>query len=388
MKKRIAFVSKTMVVGGVEKVLIELLNEIDYDLYDVDLWLSQPGGEFFYLIPPLVNIKYWGIDCTRKMLFKQIADGRYLNFIKGIYYRCLLRLHSKNWVLNEIYATRAQAEYNEKYDCVVAFQGISPTVVATSLYRIEAPIKIVWIHGKDAFSSNQITQMAKLYKKFSHIFCVSESTKTYFCDQFSSFDQAASVFYNLNNAEEILEKGDEVVSDEMTPFSIVTVGRLSKLKGQIMVPRTVRFLLDAGYKVHWYLVGDGELRPMVEKEIQKYDVAENVILLGTKTNPYPYIKKCDIYVQPSFSEGYCTTTVEAKILNKPIVTTDAPGMREQFISGENGLIVDEMTPESLFEGIKLLIDHPEMREKFKRNLAKETYDNSKELQKLYDFIES
>ena len=110
--------------------------------------------------------------------------------------------------------------------------------------------------------------------------------------------------------------------------------------------------------------------------------------MGTKENPYPYIKNCDIYVQPSFTEGYCTTTMEAKILCKPIVTTDAPGMREQFVSGENGLIVNAMTPEALAQGIKTLLDHPEIMEKFRNALKKESYDTTKELQKLYDLIES
>lgn len=110
----------------------------------------------------------------------------------------------------------------------------------------------------------------------------------------------------------------------MQKISIMTVGRLVSVKGQQMIPYTVRLLLNAGHDIHWYLVGDGLLRETVEEEIKKHDVADRVHLLGTQMNPYPYIKNCDIYVQPSFSEGYCTTTMEAKILHKPIVTTDAP----------------------------------------------------------------
>jgi len=183
-------------------------------------------------------------------------------------------------------------------------------------------------------------------------------------------------------------KAKEPIDVEMKGLNILTVGRLSTEKGQQMIPATVRLLLDAGYDVHWYLVGDGPLRETIEAEIEKYNVQDHVILLGTQMNPYPYIKNCDIYVQPSFSEGYCTTTMEAKILHKPIVTTDAPGMREQFVSGENGLIVDAMTPQALFEGIRTLLDHPELCQKFVGNLEKETFDNREELQKLYDFIES
>ena len=196
------------------------------------------------------------------------------------------------------------------------------------------------------------------------------------------------MLYNLLSTKEITLQSEDHVNWIPQNTAILTVGRLVSIKGQAMIPRTTRLLLDAGYEVYWYLVGDGPLRETVEAEIQKYDVAEHVILLGTQTNPYPYIKNCDIYVQPSFSEGYCTTTMEAKILHKPIVTTDAPGMREQFVSGVNGLIVDAMTPEALSGGIRTLLDHPELREKFVENLSHEVCDNSGELQKLYDFIES
>ena len=227
----------------------------------------------------------------------------------------------------------------------------------------------------------------RLVKYYSHIFCVSNSIKIHVEEYCKIKCHHASVIHNLLNIDEILAKAQ----NEITPLAqryILTVGRLSPEKGQQMIPETTRMLVDAGYDIHWYLVGDGPLREEVEREIEKHGVSDRVILMGTQSNPYPYIKNCDIYVQPSFSEGYCTTTMEAKILQKPIVTTDAPGMREQFVSGVNGLIVDAMTPEALFDGIKTLIDHPEMREKFVENLKNEGYDNSKELQKLYDFIES
>lgn len=228
--------------------------------------------------------------------------------------------------------------------------------------------------------------MAKEYRRIDHLFCVSETTKTEFCKQFPGTAEKASVFYNLLDAQEIIEKAREPVSLSMKPTALVTVGRISKPKGQILIPETVRLLLDAGYSVYWYLVGDGEMRGQVESEIKKYGVGDHVILLGTQTNPYPYIQNCDIYVQPSFSEGYCTTTMEAKILHKPIVTTDAPGMREQFVSGENGIIIRAMTSESLFDGIKQLLDTPDLAKHFSDNLRAISCDHQNEITKLYDLI--
>ena len=196
-----------------------------------------------------------------------------------------------------------------------------------------------------------------------------------------------AVMYNQFPYQQIISQSG-VSIQPMNSTALLTVGRLSSDKGQQMIPETARMLVDAGYDIHWYLVGDGPLREEVEREIEKYGVSDRVILLGTQSNPYPYIKNCDIYVQPSFSEGWGLTVQEARILHKPIVTTPVPVFGEQIISGENGLIVDEMTPKALFEGIKTLIDHPKMREKFVENLEKEEHDNSKEMQKFYDFIES
>lgn len=389
MKKRIAFVTDSMTVGGVEKALIEFLNYIDYDSYEVVLWVRQLGKAFDGLVNANVQIACWGNGNSKEELIFLIRRGKLFSFIQGLWFRLMLRVCAKDWVTNEIITTKARAGLDDnEYDCVIAFQGLQPSVMGTALYRLNSPRKIAWIHGSDAYEEVQIKKATKEYLKFDHIFCVSNSTKDAFCNKFAGTNKKTSVFYNLLNEPDIKSQSEQFTEHRVTHPAFVTVGRLHELKGQQMVPRTTRLLLNAGYDIHWYLVGDGPLRETVEAEIQKYDVADHVILLGTQMNPYPYIKNCDIYVQPSFSEGYCTTTMEAKILRKPIVTTDAPGMREQFISGENGLIVDAMTPEALFDGIKTLLDHPELREKFVENLSHETCNNSGELQKLYDFIES
>lgn len=277
---------------------------------------------------------------------------------------------------------------DEYYDCIICYQGVSCIVIANSIYRFKGKKKVLWIHGDHNRPKKLISYFSKIYCKFDKIFCVSETTRDDFCRQFPAVQNKTQVFYNLLPVDEILEKSKAPIDVSLTNTAIVTVGRLSPEKGQQMIPQTTRLLLDAGYDVYWYLVGDGPLRETVEAEIQKYDVAEHVILLGTQMNPYPYIQNCDIYVQTSLSEGWCLTVQEARILQKPIVTTPLPVMHEQIVSGENGLIVDAMTPEALFEGIRTLLDHPELREKFVEKLSHEICDNSGELQKLYDFIES
>lgn len=386
MKKRIAFVTNKLVVGGVERALITLLDSIDYQQYEVTLWTKGMGGEFEELLNPNVIARNW--DQVVNPLSLCLKTGQFKAFFSGIYRRLMLRYVSKNWLEYEYHEARMKPSCdNLSYDCVIAYQGLYSGVMATALFRLHAPIKIAWIHGQNHFDATQKKLMSKIYKLCNHICCVSEATRQAFVQDFPETTSKAQVVYNLIDHNRIRSLSLEDTEVKFDRNTLVTVGRLSLPKGQNMIPKTTRILLDAGYNIHWYLVGDGELRAEIEEAIQKYNVQSHVILLGSKMNPYPYIKNCDIYVQPSFSEGYCTTTVEAKILCKPIVTTDAPGMREQFINGENGLIVNSMTPEALAEGIKLLLDNLEMPQKFQSALIAESYDNSNELQKIYNFIE-
>lgn len=387
--KRIAFVTNTMTVGGVERALINLLNSIDYEKYEVVLFLKiKRDNELIDLVNGKVEIRFWGEENTKQNLIKSIRGLKIVELIKGVKYRVLLRVSSNDWIINEYYeALIYSLQKKEKFDCVVAFQGLYSGVLATCLKRFEAPMKIAWIHGKTSFSEKQVILLEKVYKKYNHIFCVSEKTKEDYLKKFPNMKGVTDIFYNIFDKENIITQANEPICEEITPISIATVGRLAEIKGQMLIPKVVRMLLDSGYIVNWYLIGDGELRPSLEKEIAKYRVNKNVFLLGTKNNPYPYIKKCDVYVQPSFSEGYCTTTMEAKILHKIVVTTDVPGMEEQFVNEKNGIMVYESTSEALYKGIKKVLDSEKLREFIRNNLEKECCDNSDEIQKLYDLLE-
>lgn len=387
--KRIAFVLDTMSVGGVEKALIEVLRTFDHKTYDVTLWLRDNSGPLQNLIDQRVKIEYWGCSDTRSLLKEQINAGKIGQAIRGVAYRGLSRIYVSEYDLNALYSTKCLPLCtNFIYDCIVAYQVLSPAVVATALYRLRGKKKVLWVHGRNVRPKKLNRFFDREYNRFDYIACVSESTREDFGKDFPKSTKKTATIYNLFNISEIEEKAVQQMEWKGKSTALVTVGRLVSVKGQQMVPATVRLLLDAGYDIHWYLVGDGPLRETVEAEMEKHNVADRVHLLGTQMNPYPYIKNCDIYVQPSFSEGWGLTVQEARVLQKPIVVTPLPVMYEQIISGENGLIVDSMTPEALFEGIKTLLDNPELMEKFRSALATESHDNSGELQKLYDFIES
>lgn len=211
----------------------------------------------------------------------------------------------------------------------------------------------------------------KYYKKYNDIICVCKDNKKDFLNIFPSLNNKTKVFYNIINQEEIkklaqekidlLKKGNEVV--------ITTVGRLCEQKGQDRIIIILDELLKLGYNIRWFLVGDGDLREKLEIEIKNKKLEENLILLGTKLNPYPYIKNCDIYVQPSRSEGYCLTLAEAKILEKPIVVTEFAGSFEQIENQINGIRVKNQNKDIL-DGIIYLLENENIKIELEENLKK------------------
>ena len=153
-----------------------------------------------------------------------------------------------------------------------------------------------------------------------------------------------------------------------------------------MIPVVTRNLLDFGHRVRWYIVGDGDTRSEVETLIRKFGVEDSVILLGTQTNPYPYMRACDIYVQPSYTEGYSTTICEAGMLGKAIVgTKPSGGIKDQIIDGEDGLIVDA-TVEGLTEGVLRLIKDKALINSFQVKIQNKNFEGKGEIKKFLKYL--
>ena len=169
-------------------------------------------------------------------------------------------------------------------------------------------------------------------------------------------------------------------------INILTVGRISSEKGQDMIPEITRKILDMGYKIRWYIIGDGNMRSKLEALIQKNHVENYVTLFGVQKNPYCYMKSCDIYVQPSYTEGYSTTICEAGILGKAIVgTKPSGGIRDQITNGKDGLIVDA-TVEGLTEGILEMIKNENLRHHFEIMIQKKDFSGEGEINKFLSYL--
>lgn len=385
--KKIAFILTTFVVGGVERSFLDLLDNIDQNKYDITIFLPDDEGEWTPLLKEKCRVKYLKIEDFKTVFRSQLHEGTLFGVIRSLFFRILARLNYKrNYRKSTEYFIRSMTRIKEKFDYAIAYQIINDDCVLGTLFRIKATKKVVWSH---AYINKQETLYGQWYNKFDKLFCVSNFARKALIDNFPVLASKTEIFYNVMNPERIQMLSRNPLCEEFHKalVTIVTVGRLSEEKGQDMIPHAARILLDAGYQIKWYLVGDGPLCEEVQNRIREEKVGNTVILLGNKNNPYPYIKACDIYVQTSLAEGWGLTVSEAKVLHKPIVTTDAGVMCEQIQSGVNGLIVPELTSKALAECIHQLIDHPEQREAFVRQLQQEDVCHIGELKKLYQLFE-
>lgn len=390
-KKKIIFFIGSMIAGGVEKSLVELLNVLDYEKYIVTVCLKDNSGDMRELINPKAIIKLWDDNCTmstQKVLISQFCRFQLWQGLIGIFNRILARKYRNFYELGIWYSVKCMAPIdNEIYDYAIAYHDGDNHVVANTIYRIRAKRKILWVHSRVIREENLLNFYDREYAKFNYVICVSETVRQFFEGKYPKAAKRTLVIHNCINSQMIRKLADGAVDDILEKESILTVGRLSKEKGQDMIPKTARLLLDMGYKLVWYVVGEGDLRKTIETEIVKYNVKNNVILLGAKLNPYPYMKLCDIYVQPSLSEGCCVAVEEAKILHKPMVVTGDPSFNEQITNGVTGMIATGKSPEALCVCIAKLLESNELREKIVKNLQNKEYNNHEEMQVLYDIFD-
>lgn len=373
--KRVIIMTEKMNMGGVENALISMLQVMNYDNYDVTLLLTVIEGELIYKIPKQVKV----ITLDE---FKQIDHRVLKRSINGIYHILKCKFRGDLHGLYKYYC-KLIPKIEEEYDLAISYQAPSrlPSVYVAN--NIEAKKKVLWLHNDPSKSPCNISYYEESYSRYDKVFCVANSIKEKFIEIFPKLKDKAEVFYNIVPVDEILAKSkeNEVFNDKYKGIRLLTIGRLSPEKGYNMAINVCEKMIKDGYEIRWYVCGEGGQRNELEALIKEKGIEENFLLLGNITNPYPYLNKCDIYVQPSLFEGYCTTTNEARVLCKPVITTDVSGAREQFNNYENGIIVP-IEEEKIYRAVKTLLDDKNMRGKFIRALSRIDLKKSNHMYKL------
>lgn len=357
MKKKILFVNGHLNVGGVEKSLTDVLKNFNYSLYEVDLVLFEDLGDYAVEVPKEVNIIYYDLTKTY-----------------GSFKQCILKsIKSRDWftlilkvilLLNEILGSKVLVlakplfMLNTYYECAIAYRpGICTDFVG---YVVKSKKKVTWWHhGVFDYPDKVRRQLFKIYKKFHNIIAVSDSCKEMLLKTIPEINNKLVTISNMINVNEIKYKANDDLYCNINcngSIVILSIGRLSPEKGMINCVYTCKALIDNGYDVKWYLIGDGAQREEIQKSIKQYHLENNIHLLGAISNPYPYIKKAHIYVHPSLVESLSITVLEALALNIPAVVARSMGPTEFIQNKVNGLLV-KPTPEGLYEGIVCLINN-------------------------------
>lgn len=396
MKKKILFMVSSMNIGGVEKSLLSLLDTIPKEMYDITILMLNKTGGFLSYIPEYIKVEeaQWFKDVKPLIMNSpydivrnDLKSGRMLKIPSFIhaYYKTKItenRFYYYKYVLNEI------PMKDEKYDVAIAYAGPTEIIDTYIAHKVTAKKKVAWVHfdvSKHIINEGLYTKLYKLYDK---VFAVSNEAKDKLDEKVPSVKGKTEVMLNVISAGGIRELAQQkcelgTVND---CIKIVTVGRLSKEKGQDLAIEALYKLKGDGVKVKWYCIGEGNDRKELEKLIQKYKLQDEFILLGAKINPYPYIREADIYVQPSRHEGYCLTLAEAKILNKPIITTNFAGAMEQIEDGKTGIIV-KCEWRNLYCGLIELLGNKDLQNELVQNLKFKIINEKVKNSNIMDFIE-
>lgn len=393
--KKILFVIPTMRMGGAEQSLVSLLNQLSSRKYQIDLLLFEKNGELLDRIPKYVRVME-SDTVTRAMLL----EFRYFfsDLLHGHHYyaaaiRILMLLNSKlekvfkrplafNWNLAKHTVPRRM----EEYDIAVGYlEGATDAYV---IDKISAKRKIAWIHTDFSLPGRHLNAEKKYYSAYDALITISELCLSHFIDIYPNFARKISVIENITNRDMILRKAEEPIekSYQIGPHTLVTVGRLEKVKGIDLALEAAKILHDRGIEFSWHVFGDGAMHETLQKRICELKMENYFFLEGTTSNPYKYMKCAEVVVQPSRNEGKSIVLDEAKILNKPIVVTNYPSAKDQITDGITGLIV-EITPNSIADGINRILSDMSLGKELSENCRTEEDQTEVILNKISKILE-
>lgn len=341
---KILFMIHDLSVGGAEKVLVNLVNNLNREKFDITVISLFGGG---------VNEQFLRNDIRYKSIFRKTFRGN----------STLMKLFTPKQ-LHKLFV-------KEKYDIEVSYlEGPSARIISGCP---DKNTKLVsWIHVEQhtkemaSGSFRGYEESKQCYCKFHNIICVSEYVKNDFLSIYPEIKNI-EVLYNTNETAEIVEKSKEEVTEESLKnhdVKLIGVGKIVPIKGFDKLARIHKRLRDMGYQIHTYVLGVGDDRKKIEAYLDVNGISDSFTFLGYQTNPYKYVSKCDIFVCASMAEGFSTAATEALMVGTPVVTTDVSGMREMLGENNEYGIVVENDENALYEGIKRLLDNPELLENY------------------------
>lgn len=398
MKKKLLFVISALETGGAEKSLVNLLNQMDHEKYDVDLLLFKRQGAFLKQVPDYVNIieAPYNLYC----LFNSPIKGKN-NFIaiKQSMVRVIGSIYKRIFFSDKFYSGM-QARWNlfykkslemlpEIYDVAISYMhGESMYYVAE---KTQAKRKITWVHND--YRSTQLNPQKDYpyFKDFDQVITISDECVKIWQDCFPNLKNRIQCIPNITSSKFTRKMADEFYPDEYKVDKneriLLSIGRLTPQKGFDIAVDAAQILKAKGLKFKWFIIGHGELKKALQEQIKKNEIEDCFILLGIRENPYPYIANADILVQTSRFEGKSVVLDEAKILAKPMVVTNYPTVHDQVIDDREGIIT-EIKPDAISLGIIRMLKDNALYNDIKKYLKEHEYGNVEEMEKYYTIFDA
>lgn len=396
--KKILIFSHALELGGAERALLGLLYGLDYEKYQVDLFLMRHQGELLEYIPKQVNFVPEKAEyaCLAVPVF-EVLKKKQLKMLFGRIYgkwkanRFIKKneLPSDNGVELEYshkYTVKYVPEISEQeYDLAISF--LTPHYFVKE--KVKAKKKIAWIHTD--YSNIALDQKSELqmWEAYDYIVSISNACTEGFCEKFPTLRNKIIRIDNIISTElikaqaEVLEISHEMLDDGC--IKLLSVGRFCNAKNFDNVPDICKRICESGLKIKWYLIGFGPDEALIREKIKESGMESHVIILGKRSNPYPYMKACDLYVQPSRYEGNCVSVHEAQVLGKPVVITNYATAQSQLHHNEDGVIVP-MDNAGCAEGIVEILRNPLKMVEIGEKSKNVNVSSSHEVEKIYALI--
>lgn len=397
MIKKILFVINTLGGAGAEKALIELLKRFSPEEYEVSLYVLLGQGELIHQIPSYVTIlnndyvdasvlseegKKQLKKRTFKRLFKKFAIFKNIPYLLSNMIQMIKkgRIHPDKLLWRIV--SDSACEISKHYDMAVAYLEGGSTYFVHD--HIDADRKFTFMHVDYEYAGYSRKLDKDCYLDFDRIFAVSDEVKQSLLKVYPERSDKIFVFHNLIDQKEIKRKAkfSGGFEDDYDGMRLLTVGRLTSQKAYEIAIDAMKLLKDQHRKVRWYVLGEGELRQKLQRQIDRLGLTQDFVLLGAKENPYPYYAQCDIYVHATRFEGKSIAVQEAQILGCAIIVSDSHGNREQVEDDIDGKLC-QLTPESISEKIEYLLDHKEIREQLGERAAGKLSGQQQNIQQYF-----
>lgn len=402
MRPRIFIAIHYLEIGGAERSLIGLLQALNPTIYDIDLFVYSHRGDLMHNIPQGVHLlpeikEYALIEAPIKQVIQKgcfrMAYARLIAKLKYYFYKKRKGITEGSaifqYIGNAVTPCLPSLDFYGQYDLAISF--LVPHNIVRD--KVVAQKKICWIHTDYSKIDVNVALELPIWKSYNYIVSISKDVTDKFCRKFPTLQNKIIEISNILSPLFIrrlasnvpFERINKEMQTEKGEIRLLSVGRFTKAKNYDNVPQICKTLLQKGVLVKWFLIGYGSDEALIRTKIKETGMEKHVLLLGKRTNPYPYIAHCDVYVQPSRFEGNAVTVREAQILCKPVVITHYPTAESQIIHNVDGVIVPQENAECA-SGIASFLKNKTLQKNIIKYLQEHDYGNESEIKKLETLI--